>query len=615
MKKRNLIKTLIASLMISSCNLLDDYKPLDYISDAQLWNDPALIDGYLRQCYSELTFYNECSPGVTLTNYTNMQTNPTVFADEALNISKATWLNFLFWNDAYPWWGYETIRKLNIFIERLKDSPIADELKVPREGEARFLRAFAYFNMVKRYGGVPLILKSLSLENSTEEELFPKRAKEEEIYQFIIDEVDWITENNVLPKKYDASDLGRPTRYAALALKSRAALYAGSIAKYTTEKGLNDLIKPSGVVGIPADKATYFYEESFKASDEIIRESGHALFKKYNDGTKEGYIKTYRQLFMEEDNEEVIFSERFDGVDGRAHSRDMWECPMGYDGWSKGQMSCVYPAFVDAYENMNGNDRTLDSFDDNQEYTIKQILGDKDPRFAASIYTEGDYYEDPLLPNTLHYYKQLILPNGDILSEGYHEGFSVVGFCAAQIDGWRRVETPFGVLKYLDNTANAYYARSDMGRSNTDFIVFRLGEIYLNRAEAAYELKKGNPLGDINEIRSRVGMPNLSADELNIETIQRERQVELAFEGPRFFDIRRWRVGDKFLGINPYTITLQLVYQSVLDGGEYRYKIKKSLLWDESIDRTFYYKYYYNPITKGRTDINPNLEENPGWVY
>lgn len=196
--------------------------------------------------------------------------------------------------------------------------PVAESDKLTREGEARFLRAFAYFNMVKRYGGVPLLTVT-TYPDSPKEIINPPRAKEDEIYQFIVDEIDWITQNEALPKKLGASDLGRATYWAALALKSRAALYAGSIAKLTTEKGLaGNLNMPDGETGIAPERADYYYKASYDASSEIIDEGGFSLYKTYNDGTREGYVKTFRKLFTEKNHNEIIFAEHFTGRPGRA---------------------------------------------------------------------------------------------------------------------------------------------------------------------------------------------------------------------------------------------------------------------------------------------------------
>lgn len=608
---KNTYKYLLIIFMAAvwhGCEVLEK-KPLGYISDADMWNDPALIDGYLRQCYSDMKFFDEGSDKQDLGSYMpdNVIYLATNMSDEACNWGHYNWRHFSFYFDAWPWWNYPLVRKLNIFLEKLETSPIADKDKLSREGECRFLRAYAYFNMVKRYGGVPLILK-VQKETDPKDELFPKRATEDAIYQFIIDEVDWITSNNALPKSVAESDRGRPSRYAALALKSRAALYAGTIAKFTSEKGLTDLVYLSGAVGIDPSRAQYFLTESYNASNEIINESGLDLYRNAMNRTSEDFKTTYQNIFLEKNNCEVIFAEHFTGTPGRAHSWDMWQVPYGYDGWQQGQFSRVFPQLVDAFENMDGTTKTLASYEDGAEHTLDEMFGNKDPRYAASIYTEGTKFKDSDKDNTLRYYREIIKPDGSIQNEGSHNAFPAVGLCTSMALPVGGIENPFGVLKYLDE--NDKYARSAPMRSKTDWIVFRMGEIYLNRAEAAFELGIGNPEGDINEIRHRVGMPDAPA--ITREVIRHERQVELVFEGARAFDIHRWREGPKYLGKNPYSIVYQLVYESTTGDGPWRYKIKTGKVYPDS-GNDFKNKNYYHPITPARYDVNPNLEENPGW--
>jgi starch-binding outer membrane protein, SusD/RagB family len=618
MKNLVIIPSIILLLVFSwGCEDVLDKQPLDTISDAQLWNDPALIDGYLRECYSQMKFYMDGNDNSHYGHYVNPQTTPNTVADEAINFTRPTWNHFLYWNDSHPYWNYDLIRQLNIFLDKIETAEVADDVKKSRIGEARFLRAFVYFNMVKRYGGVPLILEELELTDP-EEKLFPKRAKEEEVYQFIINEIDAITKGNFLKKTLAPSDNGRPSHYAALALKSRAALYAGSIAKFTLEKGLAELVQSDGRVGIPSSKADYFFQASYDASKEIIDNGGFALFESFIDGTKAGYVKNYQQLFLKENNSEIIFAEIFDGPPGRAHSWDMWQCPMGYDGWVKGQFVCVLPEFVDLYQNMDGTPaKALKSFDDGNEYSIDDIFGQRDPRFNASVYTEGTKYQDPVLPNILEFWKQLIALDGSVKTTGVYDNFQVVGF-SSRSGGDRLVETPFGVFKYLDELDA--YSRSLNSRSKTDYIVFRLGEIFLNHAEAAFELgNTGEAMIYVNSIRKRAGVKALES--IDREAIRLERTIELAFEGPRLFDVRRWREGPKYCGKNPYGIIYQLVYKSVKDGGPYRYKIKNTgTIYSGTTDRTWYPKHYYNPITPARIDQNPwkedkqiGLKENPGW--
>ena len=143
--------------------------------------------------------------------------------------------------------------------------------------------------------------------------------------------------------------------------------------------------------------------------------------------------------------------------------------------------------------------------------------------------------------------------------------------------------------------------------SSVDWLVFRYGEILLNYAEAALALgKSGDALGAVNQIRERAGIADLPS--LSQDQYRHERRVELAFEGHRYWDLRRWRTAQTLLSQN----TSGLRY--ILDFTTGKYK----LMVIENIDGTvtppaFYPQNYYLPITITRTGNNPNLVENPGY--
>lgn len=608
MKKTIILTSLIALFACISCQDVLDKKPLDTITDADLWNDAALINKYLLQCYSEMSFYNEMGYGVSHDGFSN--SSPFV-ATGLTDESTSSWIptgkpweiNSVYGSVYdYSWWGYATVRRLNIFIEKLNtDLPITSEIKSKMLGEAKFLRAYAYFNMVKRYGGVPLILKAQN-ESDPVEELYPLRSTEKAVYDFIISELDEVVALNVLSKTISAGTAGKPTHYAVLALKSRVALYAGSIAKYGLYKN-----KPynGGIVGIPESAANDYYIKSYNASKEIIEQSGLSLFKKYNDGTKAGYVKNYQYLFLEENNSEVIFSEVFNGKTTRGHSWDKWQTPNGYDEWTGGQENSVYLEMVESYENMDGSYQKLPiSNNENDLYTLTEIFGKKDPRFAASIYTQGTIYNNNGIPVELNY-RYAVKENGVWLQEGsLQNGEQVVGVCQRTPR-----PTPFGIQKYL-SPAGKIFSRFE---SETDWIVFRLGEIYLNLAEAAFEIsgKQTEVDNAINEIRSRAGMSPLT--NVTLLQIKQERKIELAFEGNRFFDLRRWNDATTTLTPLAGTTGGWHGYRFAFDFDSKKYKVDKISNVTGSPTPYFTDAFYYMPIFQSRINQNKNLVQNPGY--
>jgi hypothetical protein len=231
--------------------------PIDKYTDAVVWSDPKLIDAFLLNQY----FYTPVLVNDATTAFTSWTGSPMVrdsrgsnwkyvFGNSSqaigtrltMDVSDETKHNVsgqvnLAGYKAYgitadggmlEYWenAYYTLRNLNDFIARVPNSPISPDIAKLRVAEARFLRAFIYFSMVKRYGGVPLITSVAQLD-SPNKVLYPKRNSEKEIYDFVISETADIAEPLAATTEY-----GRPTKWAALALQCRAALYAGSIAQF-----------------------------------------------------------------------------------------------------------------------------------------------------------------------------------------------------------------------------------------------------------------------------------------------------------------------------------------------------------------------------------------------
>src|SRR5690606_7219258 len=231
---------LFLSLLFTSCEDVLDKEPLDLITDATVWEDPNLIEAFLTTQYSLSTvmvneapkYISDWGAGSPIDGSWDIENSvhgygPLIinnFADEG----KGGWdiggngVGFKagrmdIHSNPLPWWesAYYIIRNLNIFIEKVPNSPLDAEQMSYKIAEAKFLRAYNYFQLVKRYGGVPLITKVQGL-NDPEEELYPVRNKEQEIYDFIISECTSI-EDDV----GEAKNFGRPSKWTALHLKSR----------------------------------------------------------------------------------------------------------------------------------------------------------------------------------------------------------------------------------------------------------------------------------------------------------------------------------------------------------------------------------------------------------
>ena len=478
------------------------------------------------------------------------------------------------------------MRKINEFLEKIPASPLsAGEVKA-KVAEARFLRAFCYFAMVKRYGGVPLITAVQNISDP-QSSLYPARATEQQVYDFIIAEID--ASANDLPEVVTAENLGRPSKYAALALKSRAALYAGSIAQFGT-------VELGGVVGIPTAMAQKYYQESYDASQAIISSGKFALYN--GDANK---VTNFRNIFLVKNNSEVIFAKRHDAVNalsgGNGWCVDFFNCPRP-QAWSRGLYEQTYLEFAESFEHIDGTSGKLDRAAlQNKLVTTDELWANKDPRFFATFYTQNTSWKG----TKLDFHAGLRLPDGTIKTDGAYNAIQATGDQDYQGTG-------IAILKFLDESHdNMAGSNSGWATSAQDWILFRYAEILLNQAEAAFELgKTGDALTSINLVRARAGIAALGS--VTRDQIHNERKVELAFEGHRYWDVRRWRTAVNDLSIRWSGI------RYILDVTSGKYLIQ----FIDNVDGTsripqFRQENYYLPITNGRTANNPKLVENPGY--
>jgi hypothetical protein len=591
------IKSLYLIVFLASFGCAEDIldrKPLDVITEAVLWDDRALVEAKLYGIYQSTPFlFNDHTglPGGSNFQWVVLQYYEHFLGCEGFNtgwgprgLERDMELGKLNADGGLlEWWeqGYALVRNTNDFMDRVSASTALDAaFKKQRIAEVRFIRAFAYFTMVKRYGGIPLITETTQLGDS-KEVLFPKRDKEEDVYNFILSECDAIAAD--LPETYAATDYGRPTKYAALALKSRAAMYAASIAQWGT-------VQLNGVVGIPAAKTQSLWQASYNASKAIMDAGMFQLFNKY----PADKAKNYQSIWLEERNEETIFAKQFTGLGGVGGNWDVMQAPRRWNPIGEGQATVPYLETIDEYENIDGTPGKLDREEIKTKlYTMDELWGKKDPRFHASIYTQ----ESPWFGESLQFYRGILNENGILVTTGAVGGKPVIG-----IDN-RGQGRPWGVKKFL-NPELRLTRWNEVG--DTDWILFRYGEILLNFAEAAFELgKPAEALDAVNQIRIRAGIPMLL--DITRDAIRHERKVELKFELHRYWDLRRYRTAVTELTGDFSSFNLNLDITT----GKYRVELIEKIRG--AVPPTFYEQNYYFPITPRRIANNPNLIENPGY--
>ena len=414
--------------------------------------------------------------------------------------------------------------------------------------ELRFLRAYFYFELLRSYGDVPLVTTTLT--NAQANTI--TRTPADEIVKFIVDELDAIAP--FLPVSYIKevnSEIGRATRVAAFALKARTLLYAAS-----------PLFNPTN------DKAKW--EKAAEACKYILDNAdawGLSL-------SKYGSLWGHDAFF----NPEIIF-----GLGrGDSNSFEMANYPVGVENGSSG--NCPTQSFVDLYEYQDNGQTFAQRYPGNIDLNAVDPYEGLDPRFALTVVKNGDEW-----PSNGAQKKAI---------ETFQGGFNALPKYGA-------TPTGYYLKKYVDGSC-VTTADNQTKRRHT-WILFRLGEFYLDYAEAVF-----NATGSANDAtygltaneainllrdRSDIQMPKFTEDgEAWIARYERERAVELAFENHRFWDVRRWKKGAQYfktVQVANISANLQLTRSTV------------TRQWDE--------KYNFYPIPQSELKKNPNLTQNQGW--
>lgn len=640
-KKRYLLCLAVAAVTAASCEKILDKSPLDTYTDKQVMSDPNLLDAFIATqylytpvlCGDATTLMNSWQGTGSPLNKDARSSNSDYFMDNStqffgptltLDVSDETRYmadkraggiySFKFFGitpsgGMLEYWenAYYTLRNLNRILAQLPESPLAADLVTLRTGEARFLRAFIYFSMVKRYGGVPLLTQVPELD-SPKELLYPARNSEKEIYDFIIDEMDLAKVELEKSPGYS-----RASKWAALCLQARAALYAGSIAKYGT-------VQLDGLLGIPADQADHYFQICYDACKEIKEKGPFSLYRGNPDK-----VQNFKDIFLVEQNCEVIMAKIHEGKGFNAGGRTTWswdtiEAPEP-QVWGTGNMNAPYLEMAEEFEMLDGTPGTLDrTLVASKPWSMDELWGGRDPRFYASIWTNGTEWRDAVSYTFgAEYSKGKMTKQGSGIIDMHwgikpmsgetlyqadlsYEGMPAVG---KQIDHHARsgLQNPgFGIMKYVDPTADNMVW---LAESRTDYIIFRYAEVLLNMAEASFELGIGDAADLIDEIRDRAGMGPVKA--LTLDAIKHERKVELAFENHRYWDLRRWR--DAETALTRSFTGIRYVY----DWASRKFLIEFIPNIDGQNQPTFPARCYYFPITLARISANTNLVENPGY--
>jgi hypothetical protein len=611
--KNIIFKISVFAMLLVSASCADDAwfekVPKDIITEDQVWNDSKQIVSLMANYYDRLPSFAG------------------VFNTQAMtDLDDGMWAGHFDQNghnnitaygaDFGRFWDYGLIRDINLALDNLEKygTKLTGDEKIQFSSEFRFMRAFVYFELVKRMGGVPLVTTQLIYDYSGDPTpLQLPRSKEEEIYDFIASELD-----AVMPTLGNDGSKTRANKFIALALKSRAMLYAASLAKYNNLMP-EPITLPGGEVGIPASRATEYYQKSLEASKQIL---ANPAYKLYTENPDKG--KNYYDMFVSKtNNPEMIFVKDFSASKGKKHG-------FAYDNIVRAarednlSSSNISPSLnlVEAFEYLDGTPGKLKDKDGTGNFLVYDKLSDifanKDARLYGTIVYPGTTFRSldvqiqagvALWNNGTYTFRE-----SENLASTYTDGGVFTGASGPQRNVAEVSSTGFYLRKLVSETSMA--STRGVGSENW-WPWFRLGEIYLNAAEAAYELGLPEALGYINTLREKHGgFPANSLATLTMEIIRNERHIELAFEDHRFYDLRRWRIAHEVWNgssTNP-TAVIQALYPYRIVGGPNDGKYIFNRLSPSPrflAPRFFQLRNYYSSIDQAVINNNPKIVKNP----
>ncbi len=535
---------------IIGCEEVIEKRELDAVDNDDVWNSPELANLYLNKLY---TFALPAFSG-------NANTD---LSDESFGAGPGDMMyGLLEFSDGYGNFGittYGNIRQINLLLTEIEKGSLVDEVKNRIKGQAIFLRAFIYWELVKLYGGVPMVLDLQDINSG--DAIYMERNSAAECVELIVNDLDEAIA--LLPSTWPASDYGRITKSAAAALKGRVLLFFAS---------------PQFNPGNSQDRWEAAYLAN-KQAKEIAAAAGHGLYPDFED------------IFLEEGNREAIFVTVYDGS-RLSHGYENSVRPASVSNTASTSGNPTWE-FVQAFPMKDGT-----PIEDHPDYNQETYWLDRDPRFYATVAYNG---------------MEWIFPTRRDVSTRQ----------------WAYV---FNNLEQPNNTPTGFYLRKNVDesipptetvRTGTDWIEIRFAEVLLNLAESANEAGHvEEAYTELKAIRARAGIEagngnyglpaGMSVEEMR-DAVMRERQIELAFENKRHWDMRRRNLfagglnGSRRTGIQ---VILDREYISGLEGisadsaiGHFETYMRDTINWENPENHNIYFNTDYKLILDDR-DIN-----------
>lgn len=676
--KRNIYQIIITTLFMGlfmGCDSLD-IPPINIMQNEDIYNDGG-IKAYMAALYSRLPIDDY--------NVTDDTNNPDAGGYFGWNcivwpmLSTGETVNrnnpgiYIPQKGYYPQ-GYQIIRNANNLIENLPAYVGVLDGAESWIAEAKFIRAYVYFQLVKRYGGVPLLEKSQQITD----DLPIARSSHEACYDFILSDLDYAIANMTTTKT-----AGRANKYVAAAFKSRVALYAGSIARYGAK--YEHTVGGVMLCDIPAAKANNYFQQAWDAAG-IVEEGGYSLYNADADKAL-----NFANIFVKADNSpESIFIRQYD-YSNYVHSFDAVYSPPRMTSTYGDRFNPTLD-WVELFDGLPIDPATgkLKTTDDDGNYLVYDspyaLYANAEPRLKGSIivptevfkgveldirrgiinenvdpstkiqkFVADDYNTTTAYTSNSYYSGNILETTEVVLSQTPYTTSTGARLYKNGLDGpanggSNNTLTGFHGKKWLNPTLTP--SATQLHSSFQSWIDIRYAEVLLNRAEAALELAQNgtatyngtNMQQDayecINKIRERAGATLLaSANDLSTATaykrgegpggfvlaptrglqlIRVERYKELAFEHKIYWDLRRWFTFDQQIYnyrrrmLNPFLFAKgATVNDNGIPTGKYIYDVRICERANNNL--TFNPIYYYEKIPDAQLKTNPLLIQNSGY--
>jgi hypothetical protein len=616
MYKKIIISLFTVSFFATSCN--DEFvntTPLDQLSEEVVWGDASLAEAFVSELYGGLgnggfdeqmlaSLTDEAiftHPGRNITTHTEGRINP---ADPGWINGTLTWVNM-----------YQRIRAANLALQNLAAPkfPNTNNIVDRLTGESKFMRAYYYHQLLRYYGGVPIVDKAFSLNDS---DFLGARNTYEECVNFIVKDLDEAA------TKLDGKSLqkGRATKAAALALKSRVLIYAASdMTDITTakakSKSLASYATPQ-LVGYVSGNRADRWQKAKAAAKAVLDLPGLGFQTNLSApvSAETGTANYMNQsLSMNGGQSEMIFGRFFIPTKNEGGGRiGLFNGPNGYNNWAG---NTPIQELVDDYEMMDGS-----KFDWSNPEHASDPYANRDPRMKATIMYEGSAWKPrsasaaPLDPaNQIQTGEYEVNPGGTVKT---HFGLDTR---KSPIEDWNGSYTGYYMRKFTNPSA-AIIDQNSWQQIPWPFL--RYTEALFNYVEACIELgEDAEAQAWLNKVRFRAGMPAITETGAALKNRYRnERRIEMVFEEQRYHDARRWMIPSETLGRKASIINVKgtlkpgktvAVYKYNPENYNYSYTVgkidpgKENRNWDDKI--------YFLPIHRDEINRNNKLLQNPGY--